>query len=136
MRELVKITLGGAEHNLRPTWEAYGEIEARCGPLNGLWQSVGYGTATLAQMAAIVTIGLRAAGSLDGRKIDEATVSQRLYEAGPWSNEVRVPITEYLESLGWTPDQRKKLQAEADRIAGNPSASSPASSSSPPASTG
>lgn len=115
MRELVKITLGGSEHFMRPTWEAYGEIESRCGPLNALWRSIGFGTATLKDLATVVTVGMRAAGSVDGRKIDETAVSRRIYEAGPWSDEVTGPILEFLESLGWTPEQRKKLAADLEK---------------------
>lgn len=115
MREVVKIDLGGVEYSLRPTWSAYGEIESRCGPLNTLWRNLSMANVSLQEMAIVVATGIKAAGgSPDGRAVSEAAVSKRLFEQGPWSEEVRVPILEYLESLGWTPEQRKKIQAEME----------------------
>lgn len=116
MREAVKIALGGTEFSLRPTWSAYGEIESRCGPLNTLWRNLSIGNVTLQHMTVIVAAGIKAAGgSPDGRPVSEDAVSKRLFEQGPWSDEVRVPILEYIEALGWTPEQRKKIQAETER---------------------
>lgn len=128
MREVVSIVLGGVEHQLRPTWEAYGEIEARCGPLFQLWQKVGLGGATLQEMAVIVAAGMRAAGSVDGRKIDETSVGRRIYEVGAFSDDVKLPILQFIEALGWTPEQRKKLEAEIFRSLGETSATSDGSS--------
>ena len=117
MRELTKITLGGAEKLMRPTFAAYGDIEARIGPLRGVYTSVATGTATLEQMAIIVFVGM---SQVDDQRRDERTgaditieaIAERIYENGPWSEESIEPVVEYLASLGWTPDQRKKIAAD------------------------
>lgn len=110
MREAVRIRLARKEYLLRPTFDAYGEIEARHGPLRTVYTAVVTGTATLAVMASIVGIGAR---QVDGQADDwgDDAIAQRLYEAGAWSEEVILPIGEFVAALGWTPEQRKKHEA-------------------------
>lgn len=116
MREVVKIRLGASECLMRPTYAAYGEIEARLGALRQVYTQVMTGGATLASLAAIVTIGMKQVDQGDGRQVEEQKVAKLIYEAGPWSDDVLVPIGELLASLGWTPEQKGKIEAEAARI--------------------
>jgi hypothetical protein len=120
MREVVKIKLGGAQFSLRPTFEAYGEIEAQTGkPLRNLYTGVVYGSATLVELSQIVLIGIQ---QVDGQDVDQRsgakfqvdTVAQRLWDNGIFSEDVIGPISDYLAALGWTPAQRKKIAAELD----------------------
>lgn len=116
MREVVRIRLGASECLMRPTYAAYGEIEARLGALRQVYTQVLTGTATLSMLACVVTIGMQQVDQGDGRKVEEQKVAKLIYEAGPWSDEVLIPIGEFLAALGWTPDQKKKIEAEADRV--------------------
>lgn len=121
MREVVHIKLGGAQYLLRPTFEAYGDIEARLGKaLRPIYTAVVTGTATLHEMSQIVHVGLL---QVDGQGVDDLTgqpisvdaIAKRLYEQGAWSEDVIGPLADFLAALGWTPDQRKKIAAEVDR---------------------
>lgn len=116
MREVVKIRLGASECLMRPTYGAYGDIEARLGPLRQVYANVLTDGATLSALAAIVTIGMKQVDQSEGRELDEQKVAKLIYEAGPWSDEVLVPIGELLASLGWTPEQKGKIEAEAEKI--------------------
>lgn len=118
MREATKISLGGAVKMMRPTFEAYGEIETRTGlPLRSVYTAVVTGSATLETMATVVLVGM---SQVDGQTQDARTgqgisvegVAERLYENGVWSDQVIGPIADFLASLGWTPEQRKKIEAE------------------------
>lgn len=116
MREISKIRLGAAECLLRPTFAAYGDIEARLGPLRVIYTQVLTGGASLQALAAIVTIGMQQIDQGDGRKVDEQKVAKLIFEAGVWSDDVLIPIGEFLASLGWTPEQKKKIEAEAEKL--------------------
>lgn len=115
MREVIKVKLGGAEHAMRPTFEAYGEIEAQLGALRPLYSQVITGAATLHALSIIVAIGMRQVERSDGRAITEDTVARRIYEQGVWSDEVIFAASEFLAALGWTPEQKKKIEAEAEK---------------------
>lgn len=122
MREVVNLTLGRTQIALRPTFEAYGDIESRVGkPLREIYMAVFSGTAKLNEMAMIVHIG---AAQIEGQLVDERTgvsmspdgIARALYEQGPWDLDAVIqPIADYIASLGWTPEQRKKIEAEADK---------------------
>lgn len=115
MREVIKIKLGGAEHAMRPTFEAYGDIEAQLGALRPLYTQVITGSASLSALATIVAIGMRQVERSDGRAVEESTVARRIYDQGVWSDEVIIATSEFLAALGWTPEQRKKIEAEAEK---------------------
>lgn len=118
MREVVKIELGGAVKLMRPTFAAYGDIEARTGqPLRTVYTSIVTGSATLQTMADVVMVGMEQVEGQEtdprtGVKISAEAIAERLYENGAWSDEVIGPISDFLAALGWTPDQRKKIAAE------------------------
>ncbi len=110
MRDLVKITLGAQDYYLRPTFEAYGKIEAVCGNLRDLYATVATGRATLQVLAYVVKVGTDA----NGEALGQDAIGNRLFEQGPWALETAIePVSAYLAELGWTPEQRKKAQAEA-----------------------
>lgn len=116
MREVARIRLGGVEHMLRPTWEAYADIEARTNfSIRSLWIRIAKGEATLRELAVIVAAGLKASDE-SGRTVSETKAMQLLFEDGPWEDETLAPISEYLELLGWTPEQRKKIMAAVKEL--------------------
>ncbi|REF69649.1 hypothetical protein E3U25_18750 [Paracoccus versutus] len=117
MREIIKIRLGASDCLMRPTFAAYGDIETRLGPLRPLYTQILTGSGTLAALACIVTVGMRQTDQGDGRQVDEQKVAKMIFEAGPWSDDVIIPIGEYLAALGWTPEQKGKIEAEAERLA-------------------
>ena len=118
MRELVGIKLGRTEYFMRPDHQAYGEIEERLGALRTVYSQVIVASAPLETLAQIVYVGMKSSGSLvdekSGGTITVEGISERLFDAGPWSEEVISPIVDYLGALGWTPAQRKKI---AEQIA-------------------
>lgn len=109
MRELVTFTLDGVKMSLRPTFEAYGAIEARFGNLRQVYTTVVTGYATLALLAGIIKIGSDEAGEA----FHEDAIQQRLYGNGAFHEDTVLPISDYLAALGWTPEQRKKIAADA-----------------------
>jgi len=120
MRGSVKIVLGGKEKSLRPAFDAYDQIEERLGPLRQVYTSVVTGTATLQAMAHVVYVGMsqiddQLIDARTGTNITEEAIAQRLYDAGPWSDDVIGPISDFVAALGWTPDQRKKIAAEVEK---------------------
>lgn len=117
MREIVSIRLGASDCQMRPNFEAYGEIEARLGPLRTLYTQVVTGGATLSALAWVVTCGMRQIDQ-GGRQVDEQKVAKMIFEAGPWHDEVIAPIGDFLAALGWTPEQKAKIEAEVERLTG------------------
>lgn len=117
MRESIDILLNGAAYQLRPTWGAYAEIESRTGrSIRELWIAIANGSIKLSEMAAILVAGMKA--SDPGMNIGEHKAMQALYESGTWWDQddgAAIKVAEYLESLGWTPEQRKKIQAEIEK---------------------
>lgn len=121
MRESTNIVLGGAAYIMRPTFAAYGDIESRLGQkLRQVHTSVFSGLASLDEMAKIVHIGI---SQEDGQLVDQRTgieitpdgIAEAIYENGAFDLEMTIqPLTAYIASLGWTPEQRKKIEAEAE----------------------
>lgn len=118
MRESVTIMLGGEPHALRPTWAAYAEIESRTGrSIRQLWIGVASGDIKLSEMAAVVVAGMKAEDPT--RNIGEQQTMRALYESGTWWDKddgVAMKVVEYLEALGWTPEQREKIKAEIEKM--------------------
>jgi hypothetical protein len=100
---------------MRPTFGAYGDIEARIGSLRQAYSNVMTGIATLRDMAIIVTIGLKAHGEDGQREFSEDKTAKLLFDEGAWSDDVIASIADFLAALGWTPEQRKKIAAEVQR---------------------
>lgn len=116
MRDSVEIMLGGAMYSLRPTWGAYAEIEARTGlSLRALWFKFSTGDIKLSEMSAIIVAGMKAnAGEMN---ISEQAAMRSIFDAGPWwdhEDGLSSKLISYLEALGWTPEQREKIQAEVE----------------------
>lgn len=135
MRESLEIMLGGVPYQLRPTWAAYAEIESRTGKsIRQLWVGIASGEVKLSELAAIVVAGMKAAS--DGsQNIGEQKVMQAVYEAGTWWDQeggIAIRIAEYLEILGWTPEQREKIKAEIDKMNQRAVPSAESSPSAPP----
>lgn len=114
MRETVEIILGGATYSLRPTWTAYAEIEARTGSsIRSLWYRFATGDIKLSEMSAVLLAGMKAFDA--ERNIGEQAVTRAIFDAGPWWDQedgISSRLVEYLEALGWTPEQREKIKAE------------------------
>lgn len=111
MRETVKITLGGAEHRMRPSFEAFAEIEDRLDTtLPQLYRAHMQGALQCAEMGVIVAAGMNADTAGSAKAED---VARRLFEIGVMADGVRLPIAQYLLALAWTPeDGKKKLALE------------------------
>ncbi len=109
MRELVVFTLDGAKIPLRPTFEAYGAIEARFGNMRQVYTTVVTGFASLEVLSGIIKIGSDEAGETFG----EDAIQRRIYANGAFHEDTILPVADFLASLGWTPEQRKKIQADA-----------------------
>lgn len=127
MREAVQITFGRQVYLLRPTFAAYGDIEARLGSLRTVYTTVASGTATLEAMAFVAYVGMN---QVDGQKADPKTgiaiteegVAMGIFENGAWDLEATIkPLSDFLAALGWTPEQRKKIDAGMDEETGEPS---------------
>lgn len=118
MRESVEIFLSGVPYQLRPTWSAYAEIESRTGrSIRALWMAIASGDAKLTELTAIVVAGMKAADST--MNIGEQAAMRAIYESGVWWDQddgVSLKIVEYLEALGWTPEQREKIVAEIESM--------------------
>ena len=106
MRQPVKIELEGIEHQLLPTFDAYANIEGRCGALRSLYQRVMTGQVTLVEMGIIVAEGMKANGV---KNVDEKAAQLRLFATGPFSDPVIEALGHFIAALGWTPEQKKKL---------------------------
>lgn len=116
MRESVTIMLGGSSYELRPTWSAYADIEARTGKsIRNLWISIASGDIKLIELGIIVAAGIKAADP--SKNVGEQQAMRSIYEAGTWWDQedgVSTTILKYLESLGWTPEQLEKIKAEVE----------------------
>lgn len=117
----VQIKLGAKPLRLRPTFDALREIEARLG-MSGptILQVHMRGDLGLAEMAALVAIGLTEAGE---EHTGEETIAKRLFEAGIAEREVRDPVGAYLVELVFHPPGLSKKNAmakldQANRIFG------------------
>lgn len=118
MRESIEIMLGGVPYQLRPTWAAYAEIESRTGrSIRSLWVSIASGDVKLAELSAIVVAGMKASDS--SMNIGEQATMRAVFDEGVWWDQedgVALKVVEYLEVLGWTPEQREKIAAEIDKM--------------------
>lgn len=119
MRDVVEVQLGGAVYSLRPTWGAYAEIESRTGTsIRALWYRFATGDVKLAEMATILTAGMKAYDP--SANIGEQAALRAIFDAGPWWDQqdgIGTRLIEYLEALGWSPEQREKIQAEVEKEA-------------------
>lgn len=119
MRDGVDIRLGGVDYSLLPTWQAYSDIEARTGKsLRSLWIALLTSQLELRSMAVIVCAGMRASDA--SRNIGEDAAARAIFDEGTWwdlEDGIGRRILDYLEALGWTPDQRGKIKAEAAKMA-------------------
>lgn len=117
MREVVEVQLGGAVYSLLPTWGAYAEIESRTGSsIRSLWYRFATGDVKLTEMAVILTAGMKAQDP--GANIGEQAALRAIFEAGPWWDQddgLLRKLIDYLEALGWTPEQRGKIEAELQK---------------------
>lgn len=117
MRESVQVNLGGAVYQLLPTWGAYAEIESRTGSsIRALWYKFATGDVKLSEMTTILVAGMKA--SDPNMNISENAAMRSIFEAGPWWDQedgVNVKLIQYLEALGWTPEQREKIEAEEEK---------------------
>lgn len=117
MREFVEVQLGGATYTLLPTWGAYAEIESRTGhSIRSLWFRFATGDVKLSEMATILVAGMKANGT--DINVGENKAMEAIFEAGPWWDQadgINSRLIEYLEKLGWTPEQREKIQAEVEQ---------------------
>lgn len=79
-------------------------------------------------MAIVVVAGMRASPSSEGKNITEDAAMRAIFDEGTWwdmEDGVGRAILDYLEALGWTPEQRGKIEAERKRMeAATPSADS------------
>lgn len=118
MRPVIEIRLGGALHSMRPTFKAYGDIEAKLSlTIRELYSKASVGVLSLYEMGEIVSIGMSEFLSEQegARGVDAEKTRKMLYEQGTWDEALIISITDYLASLGWTPEQRKKITAEIER---------------------
>ena len=120
MRDTVSIMFGGAVYQLRPTWQAYAEIESRTGKsLRALWISIASGDVKLMELATVVMAGMKAADP--NMNLSESATMRALFDAGVWWDQdegIALKVAEYLEMLGWTPEQREKIKAEIEKQQG------------------
>lgn len=105
----VEIRLGAKTYNLRPTFGAMREIEAKtessCATLlNMLARSELHSS----EMALIVYYGMVEA---DEKPTDPEAVGNRLFEAGIGSQPIRDAVAAYLGELLWAPDKTRKKAA-------------------------
>lgn len=116
MRESVNIMLGGSSYELRPTWSAYADIEARTGKsLRSLWVGIASGDVKLIELGIIVAAGIKAADP--SINVGEQQAMRSIYESGTWWDQedgISTKIMKYLEVLGWTPEQLEKIKAEVE----------------------
>lgn len=83
-------------------------------PLRQVYASAASGMLTIAQTAQIIKIGVDASEEFsNGFSLEN--VQKHLFEMGPFSPEVIEPVSNYLASLGWTPEQRKKIAAAIEQ---------------------
>lgn len=119
MRDVIEVQLGGMVYSLRPTWGAYAEIESRTSTsIRALWYRFATGDVKLAEMATILTAGMKAYDP--AANIGEQAALRAIFEAGPWWDQadgIGTRLIEYLEALGWSPEQREKIQAEVEKEA-------------------
>jgi len=119
VRAATTITLAGVEQTLRPCFSCYRDIEQRCGmSLREVYTLCFTGQLQISHAAVIVTLGMKAADMADA---DEQKVAQLLYDSGMWDDVLIAQISEFVASLGWTPEQRKKILAEEEKEAATPS---------------
>lgn len=68
-------------------------------------------------MAIIVVAGMKASSSAGN--ISEDAAMRALFDEGVWwdmEDGVGLAVLQYLEALGWTPEQRVKIEAERKRL--------------------
>ena len=119
MREGIAMKLGGTDASLLPTFQAYADIERRLGqPLRQIYTLAATGMLPVMDMATVVTIGANEGMLAGDRPLDLNKTAEVLYSAGIFSDEVLVPVVDYLAALGWTPEQRRKIAAAAEENAG------------------
>jgi len=105
----VEIQLGAKTYNLRPTFGAMREIEAKADSscatlLNMLARSELHSS----EMALVVYYGMVEAGE---NPTDPEAVGKRLFEQGIGSSRIRDSVAAYLGELLWAPDAARKKSA-------------------------
>ncbi|MEL6316139.1 MAG: hypothetical protein AAFR16_00725 [Pseudomonadota bacterium] len=113
MREAVRFTLPGGRARallLRPSWEAYGEIETAIeASLPQIYRGHALLQLRLRDTAQIVAIG---ANAHTPGSAEVESVERRLYELGPAADGPRAEIGRFLLALMYAPEEARKKAAE------------------------
>jgi hypothetical protein len=128
MRELVKLTFGGREYPLLPTFGVLEKFEARFGSLPKQLMAMMDMSATLRVRAYLVFLGIKAQREDDDTgeargELSWDAVAEAMFDEGVLNEAMTLLEVEFMERLLYTPEQyqtkktqRAALEAEMARL--------------------